>query len=66
MTTENIKVIKENLKTARDRQKSYANILHRVLEFEIGDKVFLKLLPWKRSNQILEEEEAKSTIHWTL
>lgn len=30
-----------------DSQKSYADNRHRALEFEIGDKVFLKLSPWK-------------------
>lgn len=35
-TTENIKVIKENLKIARDRQKSYANNRRNALEFKVG------------------------------
>ena len=47
LTSENVKVIRENLKTARDRQKSYADTRIRDLEFGIGDKVFLKLSPWK-------------------
>ncbi|XP_038883959.1 uncharacterized protein LOC120074858 [Benincasa hispida] len=42
-----VKNIKENLKTAGDRQKSYADKRRRELEFEVGDKVFLKLSPWK-------------------
>ena len=32
---------------AQDRQKSYADTRRRVLEFEVGDMVFLKVAPWK-------------------
>jgi len=42
-----VKFIREKLKTAQDRQKSYADKRRRDLEFEVGDKVFLKLSPWK-------------------
>ena len=42
-----MKVVRDNLKIARDRQKSYANNRHRDLQFEIGDRVFLKIFPWK-------------------
>ena len=37
----------DNLKIARDRQKSYADNRRRDLQFEIGDRVFLKISPWK-------------------
>jgi ribonuclease HI len=46
-TTDKISVIKERLKAARDRQKSYADKRRKPLEFEVGDKVFLKVSPWK-------------------
>jgi len=46
-TSENVKFIRERLKTAQDRQRSYADKRRRDLEFEVGDKVFLKLSPWK-------------------
>ncbi|GKC75246.1 putative reverse transcriptase domain-containing protein, partial [Tanacetum coccineum] len=32
---------------ARDRQKSYADRRRKPLEFEVGDKVMLKVSPWK-------------------
>ncbi|XP_038885841.1 uncharacterized protein LOC120076137 [Benincasa hispida] len=35
------------MKIAWDRQKSYAEKRRRELEFEIGDRVFLRLSPWK-------------------
>ncbi|XP_020426542.1 uncharacterized protein LOC109950819 [Prunus persica] len=46
-TKEQVKLIRERLKTAQDRQKSYADNKRRDLQFEVGDWVFLKLLPWK-------------------
>ncbi|GJW32646.1 putative reverse transcriptase domain-containing protein [Tanacetum coccineum] len=32
---------------ARDRQKSYADVRHKPLEFQVGDRVMLKVSPWK-------------------
>ncbi|GJU66193.1 putative reverse transcriptase domain-containing protein [Tanacetum coccineum] len=46
-TTDKIVQIKERLKTTRDRQKSYANNRRKPLEFSFGDKVLLKVTPWK-------------------
>nr|GEW21022.1 reverse transcriptase domain-containing protein [Tanacetum cinerariifolium] len=42
-TTEKIMQIKEMLKTARDRQKSYADKRRKHLEFKVGDRVLLNL-----------------------
>ena len=46
-TTDKVFKIKERLKAARDRQKSYADKRRKPLEFQIGDKVLLKVSPWK-------------------
>ncbi|GKB87520.1 putative reverse transcriptase domain-containing protein [Tanacetum coccineum] len=46
-TTDKVVLIKENLKAARDRQKSYADNRHKPLEFEVGYCVLLKVSPWK-------------------
>ncbi|GKD99771.1 putative reverse transcriptase domain-containing protein, partial [Tanacetum coccineum] len=46
-TTEKIIQIKKRIQAARDRQKSYANRRRKPLEFEVGDKVMLKVSPWK-------------------
>ncbi|GJW49911.1 putative reverse transcriptase domain-containing protein [Tanacetum coccineum] len=46
-TTEKIVQIKNRLLTARSRQKSYADVRRRPLEFNVGDKVMLKVSPWK-------------------
>ncbi|GKB31088.1 hypothetical protein Tco_0870489 [Tanacetum coccineum] len=57
------------MQAARDRQKSYSNLKRKPMEFEVGDKVMLKVSPWKgvvrfgkrgnlnprENNRILEE-----------
>ena len=44
-TSEKVSLILQHLITAQSRQKSYANIQRRPLEFEVGDHVFLKVMP---------------------
>nr|GEW41098.1 hypothetical protein [Tanacetum cinerariifolium] len=44
-TTEKISQIKDRLKVARDRQKSYVDKRRKPLEFSVGDSVFLKVSP---------------------
>ncbi|GJY40671.1 putative reverse transcriptase domain-containing protein [Tanacetum coccineum] len=46
-TTEKIIQIKSRIQADRDRQKSYADVRHNPLEFQAGDKVMLKISPWK-------------------
>ncbi|GJW85940.1 putative reverse transcriptase domain-containing protein [Tanacetum coccineum] len=46
-TTDKVVMIKEKLKAARDCQKSYADNRRKPLEFEVGDRVMLKVSPWK-------------------
>nr|GFA96069.1 putative reverse transcriptase domain-containing protein [Tanacetum cinerariifolium] len=46
-TTEKIVQIKQRIQAAPDRQKSYADLKHKPMEFQVGDKVMLKVLPWK-------------------
>ena len=41
---ENIKMVRENLKIAQSRQRSYADT-RRELSFEVGDFVYLKVSP---------------------
>ncbi|GKD26531.1 hypothetical protein Tco_1232745 [Tanacetum coccineum] len=35
------------MQSARDRQKSYIDLKHKPIEFRVGDKVMLKVSPWK-------------------
>ena len=47
-TESKVKLIRDRLKEASDRQKSYANLKHKEIEFAVGDMVFLKVSPWKK------------------
>jgi hypothetical protein len=42
---EQVQQIRENLRTAQSRQKSYADTRRRLLEFKVGDYVYLKVSP---------------------
>ena len=44
-TFENVDLIRKRLLTAQSRQKSYVDKRRRPLEFEVGDQVFLKVMP---------------------
>ncbi|GJT56008.1 putative reverse transcriptase domain-containing protein [Tanacetum coccineum] len=46
-TTKKIIQIKQRIQAARDRQKSYADLKRKPMEFQVGDKVMLKVSPWK-------------------
>nr|GFC14609.1 putative reverse transcriptase domain-containing protein [Tanacetum cinerariifolium] len=46
-TTKRIIQIKQRIQTARDRQKSYADLKCKPMEFQVRDKVMLKVSPWK-------------------
>ena len=47
-TEEKVKIIREKLKVAMDRQKSYVDMKRKDIQYEIGEKVFLKASPWKK------------------
>ncbi|KAL4011011.1 hypothetical protein IC575_028053 [Cucumis melo] len=46
-TNEAIQKIRSRMHTAQCRQKSYADVRRKDLEFEVGDKVFLKVAPMR-------------------
>nr|GEW75154.1 reverse transcriptase domain-containing protein [Tanacetum cinerariifolium] len=46
-TTKRIIQIKQRIQTACDRQKSYADLKCKPMEFQVRDKVMLKVSPWK-------------------
>ena len=64
-TSEKVSLIRQRLLTAQSRQKSYVDVLRRPLEFEVGDHVFLKVMP-KGSGQVRQAWEAITEVHWTL
>ena len=47
MTSEKINLIRKRLQTAQSQQKSYYDYSRREVEFEVGDKVCLKVAPTK-------------------
>ncbi|GJW76262.1 putative reverse transcriptase domain, ribonuclease H-like domain, aspartic peptidase domain protein [Tanacetum coccineum] len=63
-TTEKIVQIQKRLQVARDRQRSYANIRRKPLEFQVGDRVMLKVSPRKVAYK-LELPEELSNVHNT-
>nr|GEX49469.1 putative reverse transcriptase domain-containing protein [Tanacetum cinerariifolium] len=46
-TTKKIVKIRQRMQAVRDRQRSYANVRRKPLEFQIGDRVMLKVSPHK-------------------
>ncbi|GJY78632.1 putative reverse transcriptase domain-containing protein [Tanacetum coccineum] len=46
-TTEKDIQIKQRMQAARDRQKSYADLKRKPMEFQVRDRVMLKVSPWK-------------------
>ncbi|GKA80410.1 putative reverse transcriptase domain-containing protein [Tanacetum coccineum] len=63
-TTEKIVQIRQRLQAARDRQRSYANVRGKPLEFQIGNHVMLKVSPGKVAYK-LELPEKHSNVHNT-
>ena len=47
-TEEKVKMIRDRLKVSTDRQKSYAYMRRKDIRYEISEKIFLKVLPWKK------------------
>ena len=47
-TEEKVQIIQQRLKATSDRKKPYANLKRKDIEYEVGDKVFLKVSPWRK------------------
>ena len=62
-TSEKMTLIRQRLLTAQSRQKSYADVRRRPLEFEVGDHVFLKVIP-KRGVVRFGKREAIAEVYW--
>ena len=56
-TSEKVSLIRQLLLTAQSRQKSYADVRHRPLEFEVGDHVFLKVMPKRGVVKLCKREK---------
>jgi hypothetical protein len=42
-----VRMVRENMRVAQSRQKSYANHRRRELRFEVGDFVYLNVSPMR-------------------
>ncbi|XP_016716329.1 uncharacterized protein [Gossypium hirsutum] len=47
-TEDKVRLIRDRLKAASDRQKSYADLKRREVEYSVGDFIFLKVSSWKK------------------
>ena len=58
-TVEVVKRIRERIKVARDRQKSYADKRRKDLRFSVGEKVFFEDLANERNHSFWQERELR-------
>ena len=63
--SEKIKLIQQWMQVAQQRQKQYADRRRKVLVFQGGDHVFLRVSP-KRSVQVWQAREAETEVCWTI
>ena len=47
-TEEKVQGIQRRLKDASNIQKSYSDLKRKDIEYDVGDKVFLKVSPWRK------------------
>ncbi|GJV07470.1 putative reverse transcriptase domain-containing protein [Tanacetum coccineum] len=64
-TTEKIVQIKRRIQAARDRQKSYADMRRKPLEFQVGEKFMLKVSPWKGVIRFRKRGKLNPRVHST-
>jgi transposase InsO family protein len=59
-----VRMVRENLRVAQLRQKSYADHRRRKLSFELGDFVYFKVSPMRGSFH--GPRQARTEVHWTI
>nr|GEZ12016.1 putative reverse transcriptase domain-containing protein [Tanacetum cinerariifolium] len=64
-TTEKIILIKQRIQAAQDRQKSYADRKQNPMEFEVEDRVMLKVSPWKGVVRFIKRGKLNPRVHHT-
>ncbi|GJS36139.1 hypothetical protein Tco_0534521 [Tanacetum coccineum] len=63
--TEKIVLIKQRIQAAQDQQKSYANLKRKPMEFKVGDRVMLKVSPWKGVVRFIKRGKLNPRVHPT-
>ncbi|GKG32639.1 hypothetical protein Tco_0430149, partial [Tanacetum coccineum] len=61
-TTEKIVLIKQRIQAPQDRQNSYADLKRKLMEFKVGDRVMLKVSPWKKGCTIWQVGQVEPEI----
>jgi hypothetical protein len=62
---EQVRMIRDNLRVAQSRQKSYADIRRRELSFKVGDYVYLKSVTNEKCEKIQYEGQVSTEIYGT-
>ena len=47
-TEKKVQIFQQRFKATSDRKRSYVNLKRKDIEYEVGDKVFIKVSPWKK------------------
>ena len=59
-----VRMIRDNLRVAQSRQKSYANTRRRELVFKIWDYVYLKVLPMRSVRRFNMKGKVSTKVYW--
>jgi hypothetical protein len=59
-------MVRENLRVAQLRQKTYVNHRRRELSFEMGDYVYLNVSPMRGLSCFQGPRQARTEVHWTV
>ncbi|GJX19804.1 putative reverse transcriptase domain-containing protein [Tanacetum coccineum] len=62
-TTKKVIQIKQRVQAARDRQKSYVDLKRKPMEFQVGNRVMLKVSPWKGVVRFGKQGRVHNTFH---
>lgn len=63
---EKVVITRNHLKATKDRQKTYVDLKRKQISFEVGEKIFLKVSPWKKDHPISLESKIESKHYKTL
>jgi hypothetical protein len=61
-----VQIIRENLRVAQSRQKSYADEKRRDVSFQEGDYVYLKVSPIRGLRRFKVKGKLSPSLYWTL
>ncbi|KAG8491028.1 hypothetical protein CXB51_014149 [Gossypium anomalum] len=64
-TEDKVRLIWDRLKVASDKQKSYADLKRKEIEYSVGDLVFLKVSPWKKILRLGRKGKLSPRFIWS-